>query len=230
MLEDILGLPAHPLFVHLPVVLLPLSAVSIVALTLRPAWRPRFALPVLGLLALGALGAVAAWGTGDDLAAKVGLPVTHSELGMWTALASAVLLVAGGVWLWRVRRADPSSARGVFGWVVSALALVVLVLVTLTGHSGATAAWSGVAATAAAPGQSAYTMADVAAHSTPADCWIAVDGNAYDVSSWIPQHPGGPERIEPLCGTDATAQFTGQHGQTEVAQATLKTFLLGPLA
>ncbi|GAA4901246.1 hypothetical protein GCM10025789_19880 [Tessaracoccus lubricantis] len=269
MLEDILGLPAHPLFVHLPVVLLPLSALGIFALTLKPAWRPRFAIVVLGVLALGALGAVGAWATGDDLAAKVGLPVQHSELGMWTTLAAVVLLVVGGIWLWRVRRADPASERGVFGWVVSALALVVLVLITLTGHSGATAAWSGVegatsvverqtatpeptapeptepstgstdasptptaggvTSEATTPTPAGYTMADVEAHDTPEDCWVAINGNVYDVTEWIPQHPGGPDRIIALCGTDATAQFTGQHAQTDVAKATLETFLLGPL-
>ena len=61
-------------------------------------------------------------------------------------------------------------------------------------------------------GGGSYTMTDVAAHSTPSSCWAAIEGNVYDLSAWISQHPGGPEAIESLCGTDATAAFEAQHG------------------
>lgn len=43
-------------------------------------------------------------------------------------------------------------------------------------------------------------------------CWTVIDGTVYDVTAWIDQHPGGPDRIEQLCGTDGTELFTGQHG------------------
>ena len=42
-------------------------------------------------------------------------------------------------------------------------------------------------------------------------------------------HPGGPHRLENLCGTDATSAFTAQHSSNEKAQERLSGFLLGPL-
>lgn len=41
MLESIGELPSHPLFVHAPVVLMPLVALFALVLTLRPPWRQR---------------------------------------------------------------------------------------------------------------------------------------------------------------------------------------------
>lgn len=74
------------------------------------------------------------------------------------------------------------------------------------------------------------TMAAVREHATASSCWAVVDGNVYDLTSWIARHPGGPQRILNLCGTDATAQFTGQHGTSARPNETLAGFKLGPLA
>jgi predicted heme/steroid binding protein len=35
-----------------------------------------------------------------------------------------------------------------------------------------------------------YTLADVAQHKKVTDCWIAVDGNVYDVTTFVDEHPG----------------------------------------
>merc|ERR1711998_719445 len=35
------------------------------------------------------------------------------------------------------------------------------------------------------------TMANIAKHNTRDDCWIIVDGKAYDVTKFIDAHPGG---------------------------------------
>ncbi len=74
-----------------------------------------------------------------------------------------------------------------------------------------------------------YTMDDVAAHDSEASCWAAIDGNVYDLTEWIGQHPGGSQRILPLCGTDATAAFSAQHGGQARPASELATFFLGPL-
>lgn len=79
-------------------------------------------------------------------------------------------------------------------------------------------------------GSDGYTMADVEGHNTPESCWAAINGNAYDLTDWIAQHPGGSQRIIPLCGTDATSAFTGQHEGAATPEATLERFLLGPIA
>ena len=44
-------------------------------------------------------------------------------------------------------------------------------------------------APAAATGS--YTLAQVAIHSSAADCWTAINGSVYNLSAWIARHPGG---------------------------------------
>lgn len=73
-------------------------------------------------------------------------------------------------------------------------------------------------------------MADVQEHATPESCWIVVDQTVYDVTDWIPQHPGGGHRIIPLCGTDATSAFGAQHGDAPQPNQQLDRVQLGPLA
>ncbi len=60
--------------------------------------------------------------------------------------------------------------------------------------------------------QSGYTLADVAKHSSQSSCWSAINGNVYDLTRWINQHPGGPDAILSICGTDGSAAFNAQHG------------------
>lgn len=37
----------------------------------------------------------------------------------------------------------------------------------------------------------AINGAEVAKHSNKQSCWIVVDSNVYDVTSFLPEHPGG---------------------------------------
>ncbi|MFT3888017.1 MAG: cytochrome b5-like heme/steroid binding domain-containing protein [Arachnia sp.] len=235
MFEKLTGLPAHPLLVHLPVVLLPLVALGVVALAVRPAWRPRFAVVVLGLAVVGALGAVGAALTGDALAATVGTPATHRVLGIALAVTSVMFLLVVGPWLWRVRTATAAAGGKAMAAVAVVLSAAVVTLTVLTGHSGATAVWGGTVGSTAAPAPSGgssdgYSLAEVADHNTAVSCWAAIEGNVYDLTDWIGQHPGGASRIEALCGTDATAAFTAQHGGQARPASQLAQFLLGPLA
>ncbi len=72
-------------------------------------------------------------------------------------------------------------------------------------------------------------MTDVAKHNTQQDCWAAIDGSVYDLTSWISRHPGGPDKIIPLCGTDATTAFHNQHDDQEKPNQQLATFRIGAL-
>lgn len=60
--------------------------------------------------------------------------------------------------------------------------------------------------------QTSYSNAEVAGHATASDCWAIINGGVYDLTTWIPQHPGGERAIEGLCGKDGSAAFNGQHG------------------
>lgn len=75
-----------------------------------------------------------------------------------------------------------------------------------------------------------YTMADVIKHADKTSCWTAINGSVYDVTSWIDQHPGGPEAIEYLCGKDGSSAFNDQHGGQRRPAQELASFLIGTLA
>jgi cytochrome b involved in lipid metabolism len=74
-----------------------------------------------------------------------------------------------------------------------------------------------------------YTIAQVASHNSSTDCWSAIGGNVYDLTSWISRHPGGKQAIISLCGVDGSAAFTKQHGGQGRPASELATFLIGPL-
>jgi cytochrome b involved in lipid metabolism len=53
------------------------------------------------------------------------------------------------------------------------------------------------------------TLMEVSSHSSQTDCWLAIEGQVYDVTSFIPSHPGG-EQILLGCGKDATGMFNSR--------------------
>lgn len=81
----------------------------------------------------------------------------------------------------------------------------------------------------ATPAVTSYTLTDVAAHSSAQSCWTTINGNVYDVTSWISQHPGGAEAILSLCGHDGSAAFNGQHGGQRRPASELAGFKIGVL-
>lgn len=56
------------------------------------------------------------------------------------------------------------------------------------------------------PAVSKYTLADIAKHNTEEDCWLLIEDKVYDVSEFIPNHPGGKAILQG-CGKDATVLF-----------------------
>ena len=79
----------------------------------------------------------------------------------------------------------------------------------------------------ASPG--VYTMTEVASHGTEADCWTAINGSVYDLTSWVSRHPGGPAFITNLCGTDGSAAFTKKHGEAPKPVKALFLLKIGEL-
>ncbi len=62
------------------------------------------------------------------------------------------------------------------------------------------------------PVGTSFTTADVGQHSTDQSCWTMVNGSVYDLTSYINQHPGGPDQILSICGGDGSSLFASQHG------------------
>ncbi|KAL4420112.1 hypothetical protein ABPG77_000283 [Micractinium sp. CCAP 211/92] len=74
------------------------------------------------------------------------------------------------------------------------------------------------------------TLAQVATHSSESDCWAAINGKVYDLTAWLPQHPGGVAILAAHCGQDASAPFNMQHGGDPEPQERLPQYLLGDLS
>lgn len=56
-----------------------------------------------------------------------------------------------------------------------------------------------------------YTYAEVQQHRTAESCWVILYGNVYDVTSFLPDHPGGSKIILQLAGTEATEEYDPIH-------------------
>jgi len=240
------GLPLHPLVVHVVVVVLPAAVLGLIAVTVRPALRARYDVPVVAALVLGAIAAVLAAKAGEELALVTGISEEHRFWGENLAIGAVLVVVLSAV-----TRADAalqrSRGRSVLGpslqraadALAALLGVALLVMTVLVGHSGAQAVWpSRLAEAQAEPAVSgsptlagdALTMAAVAAHADPSSCWTVVDDTVYDVTRWINRHPGGPDVIEALCGIDASAAFTGQHDAQPKPNAMLDSYRIGALA
>lgn len=72
-----------------------------------------------------------------------------------------------------------------------------------------------------------YTLQEIQAHSDSSSCWTIVSGNVYDLTSFMDQHPGGPEAILSLCGKDGTSAFESQHGGQRRPENELQTLKVG---
>lgn len=60
--------------------------------------------------------------------------------------------------------------------------------------------------TLAATRGKAYSGQEVAAHNKQGDCWLVLHGKVYDITKFIPFHPGGNAILQG-CGKDATTLF-----------------------
>ncbi|WP_420131421.1 cytochrome b5 domain-containing protein [Rhodopseudomonas sp.] len=75
--------------------------------------------------------------------------------------------------------------------------------------------------------------AELARHATPADCWMAIRGAVYDLTSYLPDHPSRPQIIEPWCGKEATEAYntkTKGRSHSGEADALLPKYRIGSFA
>ncbi|MEV4538892.1 DUF2231 domain-containing protein [Asanoa sp. NPDC049518] len=159
MLNNILGIPAHPLIIHVAVVFIPLLCLGAVVYAVVPRVRGKIGWAV-GALAV--ISPIAAWfamesgenlrdrlvaaGFSQEILDKVNQHQSYGDRTWWFTLALGVvtlvlLFVTSGS-----RRAPHHLPIGVtlaISVVVIALAVATAIYVFLTGDSGAHAVWEG---------------------------------------------------------------------------------------
>jgi len=146
MFDTILGLPLHPLVVHVVVVLLPLACVGAVAIAIVPGWNRRFGILAVGCAFVATGAAVLAKESGERLASRVGLPITHAAEAKWVPVFSGLLFLAVAA-LWWYDRSQPERRANVtkaIAVVTVVVAVIALGWVAVAGHSGATDVWTKV--------------------------------------------------------------------------------------
>jgi cytochrome b involved in lipid metabolism len=77
--------------------------------------------------------------------------------------------------------------------------------------------------------RAAYTLTQIAVHKDASSCWAAINGNVYDLTAWIPPHPGGSDAILGLCGKDGSDAFNAQHSGNSKVERILASFKIGVL-
>ncbi|MEY2461104.1 MAG: hypothetical protein QOG30_2934 [Acidimicrobiaceae bacterium] len=151
------GLPAHPLFVHIPVVLLPLVAIGAIGMALSARIRDRLGWVVLVLSIIAGLSTQLAIGSGKALVDSV---TKSSALDQHVAIAESIrplalllFVVALGVMLldrrarsqWPFRQSDQKTAPPWMNVVLAAMTVTVALATCARlyqiGDSGAKATW-----------------------------------------------------------------------------------------
>ena len=74
-----------------------------------------------------------------------------------------------------------------------------------------------------------WTSEEVATHCTVSDCWISLGGKVYNVTRYLPYHPGSEEELMRAAGRDGTVLFERIHPWVN-ADAMLKPCCVGWLA
>lgn len=77
------------------------------------------------------------------------------------------------------------------------------------------------------PGDTPVTVSELKLHNTPADCWVALHGDVYDLTSYAKRHPGGGRVVTDLAGMDGTQAYDIFH--TIALLDSVRGDVIGPL-
>lgn len=144
-LDLFMGLPVHPLVVHAAVVLVPLVAISALAMSYWPSFSRKYGKPILILAVVAQLSLFLAKSSGEPFEERLGKEVErHAEFGETAPLTFIPLLVLLFI-RWRMDRSGATvgsaRVRRLVSVLLAAASILALVYIYLTGHSGAESVW-----------------------------------------------------------------------------------------
>ena len=249
-MDLIMQLPVHPLINHAVAVLVPVSALGAILLVVFAKLRSNYSLLLLITVISASISAFIAENSGQALANRVGSPGEHAIQGerlfkivlvftliylLWFAIHKKYIVIKGAQ---RVINTGLSASLVATAAASAALTFIV-------GHSGAAATWeSRIAASVTQPlapdsppadgsgkgpgsGKVDLVASEISKHSTAKDCWSIVNGNVYNLTTYVQSHPGGAGVIKNICGRDGSGAFKNQHGSSAKPNNVLSRFLLG---
>lgn len=243
-------LPVHPLINHAVAVLVPVSALGAILLVVFAKLRSNYSVLLLITVISASISAFIAENSGEALANRVGSPGEHAIQGerlfkivlvftliyiLWFAIHKKYIVIKGAQ---RVINTGLSAS-------LVATAVASATLTFIVGHSGAAATWEDrIAATVTQPlapdsppadgsgkspssGKVDLVASEISKHSIAKDCWSIVNGNVYNLTTYVQSHPGGAGVIKNICGRDGSGAFKNQHGSSSKPNNVLSAFLLG---
>lgn len=74
-----------------------------------------------------------------------------------------------------------------------------------------------------------FALEEVKKHTREDDCWLVVDGQVFDVTEFLDEHPGGFDIIISNTGKDATEDFD-EIGHSKSARELLSNYKIGAFA
>lgn len=92
---------------------------------------------------------------------------------------------------------------------------------------------AGQGAVAADKADRSITVAELARHAQQADCWMAINGQVYDFTAYMPQHPAEPSLMLAWCGKEASEAYrtkTKGRPHSPYADQLLPKYRIGVLA
>ncbi|KAF8526514.1 hypothetical protein BU17DRAFT_40326 [Hysterangium stoloniferum] len=73
-----------------------------------------------------------------------------------------------------------------------------------------------------------YTLEDVLTHKQSGDCWVVRNGKVYNISAFLPDHPGGDDVILEWAGKDiGDVMKDGEHSHSDSAFEMMAEYLVG---
>jgi hypothetical protein len=148
MFDTIMGLPVHALVVHAVVVLVPLAALGLIAVAVRPAWRHSY-LPVVALLATAGLAMVpVATMSGQKLENRVHVSNViaqriqdHSQMGRLVIYPTLAMWLLALAMLYLDRKQQAGRGMTIIAVLAVVGAIAATGQVAVTGHLGSKALW-----------------------------------------------------------------------------------------
>ncbi len=139
----------------------------------------------------------------------------------------ALFFIGGAYMMTTKQSADSSGSKEVKPLVTATTPTQPTTITTTQPATTKTTTKSTTTTTVKPSTPSGYTASQVASHDSAASCWTVVNGNVYDVTSWITKHPGGQAAIKMMCGADASDAFNQQHGGQGGPERILASFKIG---
>lgn len=244
LFDLVLGLPVHPLIIHVVVVFLPLFSLVLIALFIFKPLREKYGLIVQIGLGIAFVSSFIAEQSGEALSLRVGTPIKHADLGEKLVPLAFALFVSSLIWFYLQRNSKKFKDLfiNIFGIISIVLAIASIVMTYLVGHSGAEASWKERIApkkvtqenttqnsTSERNSPIVLNIEEVSKHNNPNDCWTVINNEVYNLTSYLKSHPGGEPNILRLCGIDGSSLFASQHGNEGSPNRQLSNLVIGNL-